>query len=145
MLRPDEFERCKEIWDIDRQKNLAEKFLKELIEGNRVIFVCKESGHLLGEISLVKEMNDEDYTVPGQRIYVSHLVVKKEKRRKGIGKLLVNHVIEKAKEAGYSEMTIGVDLDNYAALKLYSDYGFNRILRIDQDAQGAYIKLMKCL
>jgi hypothetical protein len=44
---------------------------------------------------------------------------------------------------GYSEMSIGVDLDNYPALKLYADSGFNRILFIGEDKQGKYAKLLK--
>ena len=44
---------------------------------------------------------------------------------------------------GYSEMSIGVDLDNYSALKLYADSGFDKILFIGEDRQGKYVKLLK--
>lgn len=33
----------------------------------------------------------------------------------------MEYATDKAKEMGYSEMSIGVDLDNYSALKLYAD------------------------
>ena len=43
----------------------------------------------------------------------------------------------------YKESSIGVDLDNYPALKLYVDTGFNNILYIGSDEQCLYVKLIK--
>lgn len=88
-------------------------------------------------------MNDLDYTIPNQRVYVSRLIVKKEYRRQGIGKKLVDFITDKAKELGYSELSIGVDLDNYPALKLYIDSGFDKVIYIGEDEQGQYVKLLK--
>lgn len=88
-------------------------------------------------------MNDLDYTIPNQRVYVSRLIVKKEYRRQGIGKKLVDFITDKAKELGYSELSIGVDLDNYPALKLYIDSGFDKVIYIGEDEQGKYVKLLK--
>ena len=75
--------------------------------------------------------------------WYAHLIVKPEKRRNGIGKRLVEYATDKAKGMGYSEMSIGVDLDNYSALKLYADSGFDKILFIGEDRQGKYVKLLK--
>ena len=88
------------------------------------------------------EMNDTDYTIPGKRAYVSRLIVKKEFRQQGIGKELVKLIKIKAKEEGFSELAIGVDLDNYPALKLYVATGFNQIVHIDEDEQGKFMKLL---
>lgn len=109
----------------------------------RVTYVYKEDDEFIGEVSLVFDTNDLDYTIDKRRIYVSHLIVKPEKRRNGIGKRLVEYATDKAKEMGYSEMSIGVDLDNYPALKLYADSGFDNILFIGEDHQGKYVKLLK--
>ena len=144
-LAVEDFPRCAELWDLKKQRTLAERFYSELQSGNRVTYVCEDEGALLGEISLVFKMEESDYTVAGKRAYVSHLVVKKEHRRKGIGKALVEYVIEQAKQMGLRELTIGVDLDNYPALKLYTAAGFDRVLLIDEDRQGRYVKLMKTL
>ena len=103
----------------------------------------KEDDEFIGEVSLVFDTNDSDYTIDKRRIYVSHLIVKPEKRRNGIGKRLVEYATNKAKGMGYSEMSIGVDLDNYSALKLYADSGFDKILFIGEDHQGKYVKLLK--
>ncbi|MBR3094090.1 MAG: GNAT family N-acetyltransferase [Clostridia bacterium] len=144
-LAVEDFPRCAELWDLKKQRTLAERFYSELQSGNRVTYVCEDEGALLGEISLVFKMEESDYTIAGKRAYVSHLVVKKEHRRKGIGKALVEYVIEQAKQMGLRELTIGVDLDNYPALKLYTAAGFDRVLLIDEDRQGRYVKLMKTL
>ena len=36
-----------------------------------------------------------------------------------------------------------VDLDNYPALKLYMESGFDKVIYIGEDAQGNYLKLLK--
>ena len=76
---------------------------------------------------------------------MSHLIVKKDCRRQGIGRSLVEHVIERAQQMGLQELSIGVDLDNFAALRLYAKAGFDRILDVCEDKDGRYVKLMKSL
>ena len=142
-LSPAEFEKCGNIWNMKQQEKLANQFYGELISGNRVTYVCKQDNEFIGQISLVFDTNDSDYTIDKRRVYVSHLIVKPEKRRNGLGKRLVEYATDKAKEMGYSEMSIGVDLDNYPALKLYADSGFDKILFIGEDHQGKYVKLLK--
>ena len=145
LLQVEEFDKCNNIWNMKKQKAFAEKFRNELLSGNRITYVCKDGDEFIGEISLVKDMNDLDYTIPEQRVYISHLIVKHEYRRQGIGKMLVDFITDKAKELGYSEMSIGVDMDNYPALKLYIDCGFNKIIHIGEDEQAKYIKLLKSI
>ena len=145
LLQIEEYSKCNNIWDMEKQSELADIFYDELLNGNRITYVCKDGNEFIGEISLVKEMNDSDYTIPNHRVYVSRLIVKKECRRKGIGKMLVEFITNKAKELGYIEMSIGVDLNNYPALKLYVDAGFNKVIYIGEDEQGKYVKLMKAI
>ncbi len=128
-----------------KQSKLAEQFLDELKSGNRVTYIYKDGNEFIGEISLVKETNDSDYTIPNQRVYVSRLIVKPEYRRQGVGKMLVDFITDRSKELGYTEMSIGVDLDNYPALKLYIDSGFDKVIFIGEDEQGRYLKLLKTI
>ena len=111
LLLPREFERCAELWNMKKQRALADRFYSELQSGNRVTWICEQNEMLLGEISLVFNMAESDYTIAHKRAYVSHLVVKKEHRRKGIGSALVAYIIEQAKQMGLQELTIGVNLD----------------------------------
>ena len=145
LLLPREFECCAELWNMKKQRALADRFYSELQSGNRVTWICEQNEMLLGEISLVFNMAESDYTIAYKRAYVSHLVVKKEHRRKGIGSALVAYIIEQAKQMGLQELTIGVDLDNFAALRLYTKAGFDRVLAVCEDKDGRYVKLLKTL
>ena len=140
-----DFERCADLWNMKKQRALAERFYSDLQSGKRVTWVCEQNGARLGEISLVLDMNDPEYTITHKRAYVSHLIVKKDCRRQGIGRSLVEHVIEQAKQMDIKELTIGVALDNFAALRLYAKAGFDRILDVCEDKDGRYVKLMKSL
>jgi ribosomal protein S18 acetylase RimI-like enzyme len=79
-------------------------------------------------------MNDSDYTIKGRRVYLSRLIVKEEFRNQGIGSILVDFLIEYARELGYQELSLGVDLDNLIAIKLYMKKGFTRVLYQGVDA-----------
>ena len=144
-MKPEEFQKCSNIWDMERHRDLAARFLSELRSGNRLTWVYEEGGQFLGEISLVLNKDDPDYTIPGRRIYVSRLIVRRENRRQGIGKALVEYAVSRAAEMGYTELSIGVDMDNYAALRLYTGLGFREILFLGEDADGRYFKLLKKL
>ena len=141
-LNVQDYPKCSNIWDMNKQKALADQFYNEIISGNRKTYIYSIDDEYIAEISLVYEMNDFNYTIPNKRAYVSRLIVKKEFRQRGIGKELVQFIKIKAKEEGFSELSIGVDLDNYPALKLYITSGFNQIVHIDEDEQGKFMKLL---
>lgn len=143
VLDPVDFHKCGNIWNQERQGTLAKKFYNELLNGNRITYVCQAGEEYIGEISLVFEMNDSDYTIADRRIYTSRLIVKPGERRKGIGRCLVEYAVEQARKMSFSEMAIGVDLDNYPAIKLYTEAGFNQIIFAGEDEQGKYLKLLK--
>ena len=138
-----DYQKCSNIWNMQRQSVLADKFYNELLTGNRTTYIYTIDNEFVGEISLVKEMDDSDYTIPNQRIYVSRLIVKYEYRRQGIGRKLIDFITEKAKSQDYTEMSVGVDLDNYPALNLYMEAGFDKVIYISEDTQGKYLKLLK--
>lgn len=139
------FEKCNNIWNMEKNKELKDRFYKELLNKNRITFVYTKDEEYIGEVSIVFNKNDEDYTIPGIRLYISRIIVKKEFRGKGYGKKLMNHIIEYAKRKEYKELSLGVNLDNYIALKLYVELGFNKIQYIGEDSDGKYIKLIKRL
>jgi ribosomal protein S18 acetylase RimI-like enzyme len=140
-----DFEKCGNIWDMQRQSDLAKQFYREMFDGNRTTYVYTIDGEFVGEISVVKDADDVDYTIPEKRLYVSRLIVKEGYRRQGIGRKLVSFIIEEAKAQGYSELSIGVDVENYPALKLYIDSGFDKVVFIGEDKYGKYVKLLKIL
>ncbi len=141
-LRPEDYHKCSNIWNMKAQP-LAEKWHQEIAEGKRLVFVYKINGDFIGEGALVFDTGDPDYTIKDKRVYVSRMIVKKEYRNRGIGSEILEFLIRKATEMGFSEMTIGVDKDNTNALYLYRKYGFTEVLFDGADENGEYYKLMK--
>lgn len=139
-----DYPKCSNIWNMKAQP-LAEKWKSEIASGNRIVYVYKINGEFIGEGALVFDTGDPDYTIPGRRVYVSRMIVKKEYRKRGIGSEILTFLIAKAKEMGFSEMTIGVDKDNTAALNMYQKFGFTNVLFDGADENGEYLKLMKTL
>lgn len=141
-LKIEDYSKCSNIWNMKNQP-LADKWLEEIKNGNRMVFIYKINGEFIGEGALVLDAGDADYTIPDKRVYVSRMIVKKEYRNRGIGSEILEFLIKKAKESGFSEMTIGVDKDNVNALHLYRKYGFTGVLFEGADEDGEYYKLMK--
>ena len=137
-----DYNKCSNIWNMKTQP-LAETWRKEIETGNRIVFIYKINGEFIGEGALVLDTGDPDYTIPEKRVYVSRMIVKKEYQNRGIGSEILTLLIAKAKEMGFSEMTIGVDKDNVNALHLYKKFGFTEVLFDGADENGEYFKLMK--
>lgn len=143
-LNIEDYDRCSNIRDI-KNDPYHECFLKDMERGNRIVYIYKENGEFIAEIAMVFEMEDRDYTIPGQRIYLSRLIVKEEYRGQGIGGILIDYMVKKIQEMGYHEISIGVDKENTAALHLYRKKGFTTVLYEGADQYGEYYKLMKVL
>ncbi len=141
-LNPEDYHKCSNIWNMKSQP-FADKWFDEIKSSNRLVFIYKINGEFIGEGALVFDEGDLDYTIPNRRVYVSRMIVKKEYRNRGIGTEILAFLIEKSKEMGFKEMTIGVDKDNVNALHLYKKYGFTEVLFDGADENGEYFKLMK--
>ena len=139
------FEKCNNIWNVDKNKEHKDKIYNELLNKNRKTFVYVKDNEYIAEASFVFNKEDEDYTIPDKRIYLSRIIVKKDYRGKGYGKKLMNNIIEYSKKENYEEISLGVNLDNYVAFKLFVDLGFTKIQYIGEDSDGKYVKLIKKL
>lgn len=138
----DEFSKCNDIWDM-KKCPFTEKFKKQIIDGDRFVYIYKINDEFIGEGDLVINVDDPDYFIPNQRIYVSRMIVKKEYRNQGIGGIILDYLIEQAKAKGYKEMALGVDIDNYSAIHLYKKKGFTTLIKEDEDEYGRFYKLLK--
>ncbi len=144
-LQPEDYGKCSNIWDMQRNSENAKKWYDELVEGTRIIFIYLENGEFIGEGSLVLKNNDPDYTIPDKRIYLSRLIIKAEYRNRGIGGIIVDFLNDYAKELGFEEISVGVDIDNIVAKHLYEKKGFTNIIFEGEDELGKYIKILKKL
>ena len=82
---------------------------------NNGLFIC---GAVVGNI------NRKPDKIQG---YIAMLAVEEEYRKKGLGKKMVELLIDNfKKEYKVNEITIETEVDNYAALGLYESFGFIR-------------------
>lgn len=137
----DEFYKCSNIWDMEKFP-FTDDFYQQIKSGNRISFVYKINGEFIGQGDLV--LNKEGYTIPGKRIYLSRLIVKKEYRNQGIGAQITAFLMDKAKALGCSEISLGVDCDNENAIHVYEKAGFE-IYAQDKDEYGDFYKMLKVL
>lgn len=61
----------------------------------------------------------------GQDMYVDEVETKSEYRKQGVGKALMYHMIELAKQRGCSELWLATEGDNDAANALYKNLGID--------------------
>lgn len=138
----DEYAKCNNIWDMEKCP-FTEKFKRQIKNSERFVFIYKINGKFIGEGNLAINVPDSDYFIPNKRIYLSRMIVKKEYRNQGIGAIILDFLIEKAKEMGYSEIALGVDIDNHNAIHLYRKKGFDKIIAECEDEYGKFYKLLK--
>lgn len=144
-LNLEDYNKCSNIWDMDKNPKMAKMFYDELVSGNRITFIYLEHNEFIGEGSLVFKNNDPDYTIPDKRIYLSRMIVKDEYRNRGVGGIILDYLIDYAELLGYEEISLGVDTDNLNARHLYEKKGFTTVLFIGEDEYGEYVKLLKKL
>jgi ribosomal protein S18 acetylase RimI-like enzyme len=76
-----------------------------------------EDGDLTGAISTEEE-------APGKTV-ICRMMVRPDQFRRGIGSLLLEHVISEAAPVG--ELSVTAEIRNEPALRLYERYGFRRV------------------
>lgn len=142
-IKIDEYHKCNNIWDM-KKCPYTQQFKKQIIKGDRLTFIYKKDNEFIAEGSLVINVDDSDYFIPSKRIYISRMIVKREYRNKGICQLMLDFLVNTAKQMGYTQATIGVDADNEIALHIYQKSGFV-ILKNCVDKDGEYYKMIKDL
>ena len=93
----DEYCKCSNIWDMQKCP-FTEQFKKQIINGDRFVFIYKIGDEFIGEGDLVININDSDYFIPDKRIYVSRMIVKKEYLNRGISSAILDYLKEQAKK-----------------------------------------------
>lgn len=140
----DEYPKCRNIWNMENNP-YSEKFKKQIINGERFVYIYTVNGAFIAEGNLVINEADPDYFIPDKRIYLSHMITKKEYRNQGIGSIMLDYLINQASDMGYSEIALGVDIDNCNAIHLYKKKGFHTIIGEFEDEYGKYFKMLKRL
>ena len=133
-----EYSNCSAIWNMETCP-YTQTFTAQIKAGVRDVFILTVNGAYIAECDLVYDA-PEYGAVPGERAYLSRLIVKKTERGKGYGKAIASHVLEFAKERGLRELALGVNCDNAAALRLYQKLGFS-VYETAEDENGKYYRM----
>lgn len=64
---------------------------------------------------------------------IVRVTVKPNQRRAGIGRTLVQHLIQLAKDIGYNQLLVETNLDWYDAIRLYQRAGFREYKRDEEE------------
>ena len=114
---------------IEIEKEFEEKFDKfwninilksELNNNNSLYFVAKEEKEIVG---FVGALINVDFTE------ITNIVVKKDFRKLGIGKMLLEKIIEETKKINKEMICLEVNENNISAINLYKKYRFEEVGR----------------
>lgn len=93
-------------------------FKQELENPNSEYFVAILNETVVGFAGIWTAVDD---------IHITNIVTKKGFRKQGIGKKLLEHLIQISKQKNLSSLTLEVNEKNEPAIKLYEQYNFKKI------------------
>ena len=104
-----------------------EKTIKEVKEKNGEILLYKENDDIIGLVIGIinnEETSEYDFKAP-KRGRITELVVSKNKRSKGYGKILLDAMEEHLKELGCKDIMLEIFAYNEEAIKFYEKNGYH--------------------
>ena len=116
------------ISDLDKIKNELETnfddfwnyniFKQELENPNSQYFVALLNEEIVGFAGIWTAVDD---------IHITNIVTRKDLRKQGIAKKLLEHLLLVSKQKNLSSLTLEVNEKNVPAIKLYEKYHFQKI------------------
>lgn len=114
-----DFENIKEILQTDFDEFWNKRILKSELESeNSKYIVAKDNKEIVGFAGIIITPID---------VEITNIVTKKRNRKKGIGKLLLDKLIEMAKELKSETISLEVNEKNNIAIHLYETKGFEKV------------------
>ncbi len=95
-------------------------FLTELQKENRYYVVAEKEGKIIGYAGLYYLLREG---------HITTMAVAPEWRGKGIGKILLSHLINESKRRGLKELFLEVRESNWVAREMYQKFGFKMLAR----------------
>lgn len=90
----------------------------ELMSENKIYMVAKQNEKIVGFAGIL---------IYPPEMEIMNIVTKRQERKKGIGTLLLNKIIEIAENRSIENIFLEVSQNNYIAKKLYENAGFCEI------------------
>ena len=115
----------KKVWNYSNSPTYK-YFLDQLIKKNVEFWTVELLENLIGELYIFWDSEDKDEANGVNRAYLCAFRIEKEYQGQGYGKLLMNVVLDRIKNKRYTEVTIGIDNNDYAKLEaMYNKIGFS--------------------
>ena len=89
-----------------------------------------EHRELMGEFHIVWESPDKDEADGKGRAYLCAFRTHPDYRGQGLGTALMRAVLSRVKEAGRTEVTIGVEKDRPRVKEFYQKWGFTDVIKV---------------
>jgi GNAT superfamily N-acetyltransferase len=106
---------------------------KQIIDRGGYIFLAAMGGNIVGSAALAKT---------GDGIYeLAKMSVAPALRGAGIGKILIEHCLQKAKQVNATKIILYSNSQLQPAIKMYEKYGFKHIAAIDSPFVTADVKM----
>ena len=91
---------------------------QEFENGKSKYFVLKHENEIVGFVGILLIIDE---------VNIMNIVVRKDKRKLGIGSLLLEKIIDFSKIHNATSITLEVNEKNIPAIKLYKKYGFKQV------------------
>lgn len=99
-------------------------FAENLQSGNAEFWAIDLNGSIIGELYLFKRLDDRDFADGETTAYLYGFYIDEAYRGRGMGKRLMNRVLERLCELGFQYATLGVEPDRQENVRLYTKMGF---------------------
>jgi len=105
-----------------------EAWYADKIKGGYPVYVAEQAGQVIGFSSYgpFRAWPAYKYTIENS-VYVAE-----GQRGKGVGKLLIQPLIESAQARGYHAVIAGIDASNDASIRLHASFGFLKVAHFKQ-------------
>lgn len=130
MIRLGKIEDLKKLWG-DGNLPTQKYFINGIKSGRQEFWVMEdeEDNALIGELHIFWDSEDKDEANGINRAYLCAYRIKEKYRGKGLGRILMNRVIQRIKDKGFEEATIGVYEDSEELIKMYNSCGFDEYIK----------------
>lgn len=116
-----DFEKIRDCLQSEFDDFWTESILKSELENeNSKYIVAKENENIVGFAGIIILPDD---------VEITNIVTKKTERKKGIGNLLLDKLINIAQETGKDNISLEVNEKNIIAINLYKKFGFEEVGR----------------
>ncbi len=130
IIRTGNLNELKALW---KNESPTKAYFINEIEKDNIEFWTIENekdSSLIGEIYIFWNSEDKDEANGKDRAYLCAFRVEKDFRGLGLGKKLMERVLQRIAEKGFKEVTIAADNDDAERLTaMYKSWGFNELIK----------------